>query len=131
VFHRPLRWAAAGLVFAGTLMAGMSAVIAVSRLGTGSALVFAAVAVGTAVVGTAVLYRARWALLLTTVVFGGQVFAVVGTAWELATGIDAGKADELRRLGLDPTFGVVLNLVYSTIAVVLFCWFVVRWRRLR
>jgi hypothetical protein len=131
VFHRPLCWAAAGLVFAGTVLAGVSAVLAVSRLGVGSALAFAAVAVGTAVVGTAVLLRSRWALLLTMVAFGGQVFAVAGTVWELASGIDAGKATELRRLGFDPTFGVVVNLVYSALAVVVFCWFALRWRRLR
>jgi hypothetical protein len=37
----------------------------------------------------------------------------------------------VRRLGFDPTAGVVVNLVYSSLAVSLFCWVAVRWRRER
>lgn len=129
--HRPLRWSLAGLMFTATVLAGTSAVLAISRLGTGSALVFATVAVGATILGVAVLYRVRWVVWLLVVGCGGQVAAVVGTVWELAAGIDAGKASELRRLGFDPTFGVLVNLVYSAVAVLLFGWVALRWLRLR
>jgi hypothetical protein len=130
-FHRPLRRWAAALCLAGTGLAGMSSVLASTRLGTGQAVVFAVVAVGLAVLAVAVLKAARWALLVAAVAMGGQIAGVAGTVWELSAGVDGAKADELRRLGFDPTFGVILNLVYSALASLVFVWLVVRWRRLR
>jgi hypothetical protein len=47
--------------------------------------------------------------LAAAVALGGQVAGVVGTVWEPAAGIDAGKAAGLRRLGFDPTAGVLIN----------------------
>ncbi len=141
VFHRPSRWCAAGLCFAGTGLAGWSAIVAGPRLGTGPALAFATVALACTAVGVAVLRAASWvvqrrrvgarigyaALWTVAVVFAGQVFAVAGTAWELSTGVDAGKAGELRRLGVDPTAGVLVNLVWSALACTLAGWLAVRW----
>jgi hypothetical protein len=131
VFHRRLRWCAAGLILAGTGLASCSAVLAVGRLGTAQALVFAAVAAGLTVLAVAVLRAARWALWLVAVTLAGQITAVVGTIWELAVGVDDGKAGQLRRLGFDPTLGVLVNLAYSTVAVLLSGWLAVRWWRVR
>jgi hypothetical protein len=46
-------------------------------------------------------------------------------------GIAVNKAHMIRQLGFSPTAGVLINLVYSTAAVVLFCWLAWRWLRLR
>ncbi len=131
VFRRPQRWYAALLVLAGAVLAGMSAVLSVGRLGAAAAVAFSAVTMVCLVVAVAVARAARWALWLMVVVSGGQIAAVIGTVWELATGIDATKADQLRRLGFNPTAGVVINLVYSALAVMLFGWLAMRWRRVR
>jgi hypothetical protein len=80
------------------------------------------VVLGLILLAVAVLRAARWALWLAAVAFGGQLAGVVGTVWELAAGVNAAKAQELRRLGFDPTTGVVVNLVYSALATGLFGW---------
>jgi hypothetical protein len=112
-------------------LAGASAVLSATRLGAWQALTFAVVAVLAAALARAVLHGARWALWILTVGTAGQIAAVVGTGWELVAGVEATKADQLRRLGFDPTLGVVVNLVYSSLASLLFCWLAVRWRRAR
>lgn len=127
VFHRPLRLCAAIWWLAGAALAAISAVLAFSRLGAGQSLVFAVVAVALAVLALFVLRAAPWALWVSIVGSGGQVAAVIGTVLELAVGIDAAKARDLRQLGFDPTLGVAINLVYSAVASVLFGWLVVRW----
>jgi hypothetical protein len=131
VFHRRLRWCAAGLTLAGTGLAASTAVLAFTRLGAAQALVFAAVAVGLTVLAVAVLRAARWALWIVAVTLAGQITAVIGTIWELAVGVDDGKASQLRQLGFDPTAGVLINLAYSTLALLLFGWLAVRWWRVR
>ena len=131
VFHRRLRWCAAGLCLAGAGLAGSTAVLAFTRLGVGQALVFAVVAACLAALAISVLRAARPALWLTAVVLAGQITAVAGTIWELAAGIDEGKASQLQRLGFNPTLGVLINLAYSAIAVLLSGWLAVRWWRVR
>jgi hypothetical protein len=131
VFHRRLRWCAAGLCLTGTGLAGVTAVLASARLGAAQALVFAVVAACLAALAVAVLRAVRPALWLTAVVLAGQITAVAGTIWELAAGVDDGKAGQLRRLGFDPTLGVLINLAYSAIATSLFGWLAVRWWRVR
>ena len=131
MFHRPLRACTAGLWLAGAALAGGSAIPALSRLGIGQALVFTAVAVVAAVLSLAVLRAARWALWVSTFALGGQVGAVLGTASELAVGINPGKATQLRQLGVDPTAGVLINLAYSGLASLLFFWLSWRWLRHR
>jgi hypothetical protein len=56
---------------------------------------------------------------------------VLGSAWQLLSGVHGSKAEELRRLGIDPELGVALNLVYSAIASAVFGWLVTRWLRAR
>jgi hypothetical protein len=68
---------------------------------------------------------------LSLIVLGGQVAAMIGSAWELATGISSFKASQLTALGFDPTWAVTINLIYSSVAFGLFCWFALRWLKLR
>lgn len=127
VFNRPLRWCVGGLFLGGTCLAAVAVVPAFRRLGTGQGFAFLAVAVVLVALAVAVLRAWRWALALSAVGLGGQVAAVVGTVTELVVGIDAAKARQVRLLGFDPVVAVTVNLVYSAVAVVLFCWLVVRW----
>jgi hypothetical protein len=81
--------------------------------------------------GFVVVKGYRWALWGAVVVLGGQIAAVVGTAWELTHDIAEVKAAQLRQLGFTPTTGVIVNLIYSGCAFFLFAWIVVRWYRSR
>lgn len=130
-FHRPLRAATAALASVGSMLAAATAGPAFAHLGSGPGLAFVAVALAGITLAAAVLRGARWALGVAAVSLGGQLGAVVGTAWELIGGVAASKARELRQLGVSPAVGVLINLVYSTVAVALFCWLVQRWLRLR
>lgn len=130
-FHRPLRTATAALALAGALLAAATAGPAFARLGTGQGLAFLVVAAACIGLAIAVLRGVRWALATGAVLLGGQLGAVIGTAWELIGGIATGKARTLRQLGFSPTAGVLLNLVYSTVAAALFCWLAQRWLKLR
>ena len=130
-FHRPLRIATAALALAGAGLAAVTAGLAFARLGPGQGLAFLGVAVGGVGLAIAVLRGVRWALVIAAAGLGGQLAAVIGTAWELTGGVASGKARTLRQLGFSPTAGVLLNLAYSTVAVILFCWLARRWLKLR
>jgi pimeloyl-ACP methyl ester carboxylesterase len=130
-FHRPLRTATAGLVLAGVLLAAGTAGPAFTRLGAAQGLAFLAVAVAGIVLAVAVLRGVRWVLASVTVALGGQLAAVVGTIWELISGIAASKACMIRQLGLPPLAGLLVNLAYSSVAVVIFSWAAQRWLRAR
>jgi pimeloyl-ACP methyl ester carboxylesterase len=127
-FHRPLRIATAGLALVGALLAAGTAGPAFVRLGPSSGLTFLAVAAACVGWAVAVLRRARWARAASAALLGGQLAAIVGTTWELATGVAAGKAGWLHRLGVPPTAGLLVNLAYSAVAVMLFGWLARRWR---
>lgn len=131
MFDGRLRWCAAGLCLCGTGLAAMSVVPGFRRLGTGQGLAFVTVAVVSAAFAVAVLRGWRWALALCAAVLGGQVFAVAGTIAELAAGVDAGKARQIRLLGFDPVVAVSINLAYSAVGFALFCWLAARWLRWR
>jgi ABC-type branched-subunit amino acid transport system permease subunit len=118
----------AGLWLVGLALAGGTAPVAWRRTGVLSALPFMAAAAGLAVGAIFVLRANRIALGVSTIGLGGQILGVIGSAWELAQGVQGSKADELRRLGVDPEFGVALNLVYSAVASLVFAWVVARWR---
>ena len=117
----------AGLWLAGVVLAGGTAPRAWSRTGVVAALPFIAAAVGLAVLAWAVLRASRAALIVSTVLLGAQVLGVVGSAWQLRSGVHGSKADELHRLGIDPELGVALNLVYSAVATAVFAWVLTRW----
>jgi hypothetical protein len=46
---------------------------------------------------------------------------------ELIWGIAPVKAHQLRQLGVDPTVGVIISLIYSSLGFALFSWFAIRW----
>jgi hypothetical protein len=117
----------AGLWLVGVALAGSTAPVAWRRIGVVSALPFVGAATVLALLTIGVLRSNRAALALSTVGLGGQIFGVIGTAWELSEGVAGPKARELRRLGVDPTLGVALNLVYSALASLVFAWVVTRW----
>lgn len=111
--------------------AGFTAPLAWRRTGVASALPFIAVVVGLSVLTVAVLRANRVALIVSTAGLGAQILGVLGSAWELLNGVAGAKAHELDRLGVDPEFGVTLNLIYSAVASAVFAWIVTRWRAAR
>ena len=126
-FHRPLAISVAGLLLAGVGLAVLALVLAVAHRETGQAPAYILVAIALTGVAVMVLRGTRWVIRVIIVVLAGQLAAIAGTAWELSHGIDARKASQLRQLGLDPTAGMVINLIYSSIGFALFCWFATRW----
>lgn len=126
-----LRAALAVMWLVGAVLAGATAPFAAARIDVISGLVFAVVAAGLVALTWGTLRGRRWALALSVLGSGGQVFGVVGTVWELAFPIDTAKSGQLRALGVDPTFGVAVNLVYSAAASMLFVWMAIRFFRLR
>jgi hypothetical protein len=120
MFDPRIRRATAALWLAGAVISGVTAARAASRVGMLHALVFALAAVGLVVLAVGTIRRLRSALLISTVLLGAQLFGALGSAWELVHGVDGSKAKELHDLGVDPTLGVVLNLLYSLVALVIF-----------
>ena len=117
----------ASLWLVGVALAGFTAPLAWWRTGVATALPFIGAAVGLTVLTIGVLRVNRAALAVSTAGLGAQILGVIGSAWELAQGVNGSKARELRRLGVDPTLGVALNLVYSAVASLVFAWVVTRW----
>ena len=117
----------ASLWLVGVALAGFTAPLAWQRTGVASALPFIAVALAGVVLAVAVLRANRAALAISTVGLGGQILGVIGSAWELSQPGQGSKGRELRRLGVDPTLGVALNLVYSALASAVFVWLATRW----
>jgi hypothetical protein len=111
------------LWLAGAAIAGAIVPLAAARQGASSGVLYAAALVALAI-GTA--RGARWALRVSLVLLGLQLFGAIGSAWQLAHGAAGEKAAELKRLGVDPTFGLTLNLIYSAIAFSVFLW---AWRQ--
>jgi uncharacterized membrane protein YecN with MAPEG domain len=114
-------------MLAGAGLAVTALVLAVAHRATGQALAYIPVAIGLTGVAVMVLRGTRWVIRVIIIVLAGQLVAIAGTAWELSHGIDDRKAGQLRQLGFDPTAGVVINLIYSSIGFTLFCWFATRW----
>jgi hypothetical protein len=130
-FHRPLAISVVGLMLAGVGLALTALVLAVAHRETGQAVAYIPVAIGLTGAAVLVLRGTRWLIRVIIVVLAGQPAAIAGTTWELSRGIDARKASQLRQLGFDPTAGVVVNLIYSSIGFALFCWFAARWLKAR
>jgi hypothetical protein len=127
VFHPRLRTTVAVLWLVGVALAGFTAPLAWRRMGVVAALPFVGAACGLVVLAFAVLRTNRMALIVSSILLGGQILGVIGTAWQLLNGVHGTKADELHRLGIDPEFGVGLNLLYSAVASGVFAWVVTRW----
>ena len=122
VFTPAVRRVTAALWLVGAGICVATALRAATHSGGASAFVLAAVAFGLVALAIATAHAAGWALLVSGVLLGAQLFGALGSAWELVTGVEGSKARELRELGVGPTFGVALNLVYSLVAFTVFVW---------
>ncbi len=110
----------------GAALAAVTSILALPSLGAVSALTFAAVAAALAILAVTTLRATRWAVSVSVVLLGAQVAGVIGSAWELVTGVAPVKGRQLQTLGVDPTMGVAINLAYSAAASALFCWWLTR-----
>lgn len=119
-FSPAIRRATVALWLAGAVISGGTALVAATHRGARYGLVFAAVAIALVMLAVAASRAMPWALVVSGVLLGVQLFGAVGSGWELLHGVDGGKAHELRELGVDPTFGVALNLTYSVVAFAVF-----------
>lgn len=126
VMHPGLRVVIAGLWLVGAAVAGFTCVRSMARIGIGAGMAFAVVALALSVLALGALRGARWALRVSVVLAGAQVLGVIGAAGELIWGGETAKTRELRTLGIDPTFGIVLNLTYACLAASLFLWILTR-----
>jgi hypothetical protein len=105
--------------------------VAAARLGVVTSLPFVLAAAGLILLAIGTFQEARLPLAVSVALLGAQLIGVAGSAWELLLAEETAKTQQLRSLGFDPTFGIVLNLVYSAVASLLFVWVLVRWRRCR
>lgn len=119
-FDRPLRAA----VVSFWLLSSAIVVFAATR-GLSTLLVLVPV-FGLFAIGTA--RRWRWVLIADLLLLGAQPIGVVGSAIELFSRGGGDKGAQLRALGLDPFYGVLLNLVVALIGATLFGWALVRLR---
>ena len=111
VFSAPLRWCTAVLCLAGTGLCALAAVLSFQRVGTAQAIVYIVVGIALLAAGFVVVKGYRWALWGALVVLGGDIAAVVGTAWELTHDIAEFKVAQLRQPGSRPPAGVTINLI--------------------
>jgi hypothetical protein len=116
------RRAAAALWLVGAAIAGTTVPLAATHQGAASGLGFAAIATALVVLAIATARARAWALVVSYLLLGAQAFGALGSAWELLHGADGNKGHELQTLGVNPTFGIALNLVYSLLALGLFLW---------
>ncbi len=72
--------------------------------------------------------RWRWALATDLVLLGSQVIGAAGSAYELTVRGGGDKGAQLRAMGVDPFFGVALNLAVSLLGTALFVWALARLR---
>jgi hypothetical protein len=72
--------------------------------------------------------RWRWALAADLVLLGSQLIGAAGAAYELAARGGGDKGAQLRAMGVDPFFGVLLNLAVSLLGTTLFGWALARLR---
>ena len=121
-----VRRAVVALWLAGAAIAAAIVPRAIARESLSSGVLYAAVAVALVALAVGIARGTRWALRVSLVLLGLQMFGAIGSAWQLAHGAADAKAAELTRLGVDPTFGLTLNLIYSAIAFSLFLW---AWRQ--
>src|SRR5689334_14353522 len=94
VWHRPLRWSAAGLCVLGAGLAVLGAVLSFVRVAGGRGAAFLLVGVVLVGAAVAIVRGVRWVLVVLTVALGGQLLAVVGIVAELVVGLNPGKAME-------------------------------------
>jgi hypothetical protein len=113
LFDAPTRVIVAVLWFVGAAFAATAAVLTLMRPGAGPYGAFLVPTAALVFIAVALLRLQLWAMAVSFLLLAGQVVGVVGTTLQLAYGIDAGKAEELRALGVEPRFGVAINLAFS------------------
>ncbi len=128
---RPVRSADVAWIGGGAMLALTGAVAAARHDKMGVVPVYATVAVVLILMALAVWRGVGWVVAVLLVGQAGQIASVAGTAWELASGVAAVKANEVRGIGFDPATAVAINLCYSAVGFALFCWHVIRLRRRR
>jgi hypothetical protein len=121
-----LRRAVAALWLAGAAIAGAIVPLATARQSPSSGVLCAAVAAALVALAIGTARGTRWVLRVSLILLGLQLFGAIGSAWQLAHAAADEKTAELKRLGVDPTFGLTLNLIYSAIAFSMFLW---AWRQ--
>ena len=129
MFDGPVRTAVSALWFFGTAFAASAAVLSAAHSRAGSFVAFVLAAVALAALAIALLRSHTWAMAVSFVLLAGQIVGVLGTASQLAYGIDAHKGAELVALGVDPRAGVAVNLAYSLVAFAVFVAALVRLSR--
>ncbi len=70
----------------------------------------------------------RWALLADAVLLGSQLIGAAGSGYELVARGGGDKGVQLRAMGVDPFFGVLLDLAVSLLVAALFVWALARLR---
>jgi len=108
------------LWLAGALLALVTTLLTLAREAGPAVAVYPLVAAVRIALAIATWLRAWWALGVSFVASGGQVFGVIGSLVELIAGIDRGKAAGLRAIGVDPTLAVTINLAYAAVSCCLF-----------
>jgi hypothetical protein len=126
-FTRPVKAAVTTQIAAGAGLATTAVILSITHRQSDQVPVFAAVALVLAADAVLVWREIRWAALINLIALAGQAAAVAGTIIELATGIAAVKAGQLRQLGVAPNVGVTINLIYSAVGFAIFCWYATRW----
>jgi hypothetical protein len=126
-YRRQASWWALG----GAVLAAATAPLAAARLGYWTAIPYFLVAVLTTTLAVGCRRAWRPALAVTGVVLGAQVVDVVGALWAVVANPGGAKADELRRMGINPRLGFAVNVVYSSLAVALVTVMVLRTRARR
>jgi len=121
-----LRSALAALSFAATGLAVVGATGALARGGPTRAAPLAAVGAAGILIGLSTLAGRRWALAVSLLLAAAQPAPAVASAWELARGIPAVRRQNIQALGLAPTLGVSLNLLYSLAGSILAAWALTR-----
>ena len=131
VFDRGLSRSFAALWFAGFLLCETAAVLAFRRSGSWASLPFVIPAIALFVLSVWTVLRQPWALAVGAALSAAQIAGTIGCILELRLGISTLKMAEMHALGVDPTAGVVVNLIYSIAGTALFAWALVRFLRLR
>jgi hypothetical protein len=121
MFGPQIRRATAALWLVGAVISGVTAALAASHVGWLHALVFALAAVALVVLAAGTMRGAYGRRFSSAACCSARSCSA---RWDppesLCTGVDGSKAKELHDLGVDPTLGVVLNLLYSLAAFVVF-----------
>ncbi len=127
VDDRRLRVALTTLWSAGVIIAAVSAVLAAERRAA-DVLGYIAVTASLMILALFTARRQRVVTMVGLTICVLSPLGVIACAVELATGISRTQVHKLHALGVNPTLGVVINLVFCACATALAIW---RYRTIR